>query len=78
MSSSTLWCIANKNNKFIHETLRANKEECIWALFDCMPEDFRTKYWKNLKGSRKAYKELGYRPVRVAIVSKAEAVLMRG
>lgn len=78
MRPRTLWCIADKNNRFIHETLKTTKEDCIWSLFDCMPEDFRTKYWKDLEGSRAAYRSLGFKPVRVSIVREEDLRLLRG
>jgi hypothetical protein len=68
----TMWCIKNPANKFLTRTISDNKADCVWKLFDLMPESFQTKYWKKPEESAKAYDEMGYRAVRIDLVERAK------
>lgn len=68
MNYPKMWCMENKNQKLIIETLRKTKGESVDALFDCMPASFREKHWKKPLETRMSYLELGYRAVKVVIL----------
>jgi hypothetical protein len=74
MKNPTMWCVRRPNGKLLVGTLAKTKDLALWNLFDEMPEKFRSKFWKKLKESRRAYKKLGYTVVKVTIFPTAELV----
>lgn len=70
MDYPTMWCMENKEQRLIVDTLRSTKGACLDALFDTMTEKFRNEFWKNRQGSQRAYLKLGYRAIKVTIQPK--------
>lgn len=66
-----MWCVRGPDGAWYEETLSDTREDAEFALFDCMDEGFRTKYWKRPDGnggSRAAQRRLGYRAVKCELV----------
>ena len=63
----TMWCMQDPKNRLIVGTINKKKSDCSWSLFSLMPDPFQRLYWKDLEGTAKAYRRLGYKPVKVKI-----------
>lgn len=62
-----LWCAKDPKGRMVEKTIAQYKDECVYALFDCMSREFQHEHWKNISTSRKAYEKLGYRFVKVEL-----------
>lgn len=64
------WAIKHPNGNILVRTLQMTREEAYFALFDFMPERFRSTYWKRDEESRRQYPRLGFKAVRVRLVEE--------
>jgi hypothetical protein len=62
-----MWAIKNPDGVIMSETLSDTKDDALMELFDQMDDAFRGEFWKDLVGSRKEYKRLGFRAVKVKL-----------
>jgi hypothetical protein len=63
-----MWAIRHPTDGIMAETFSDTQAEAYLALFDHMPDEFQSKYWKQPARSRRAYTKLGYRAVKVELV----------
>ena len=62
-----LWCAKDPKGKLLWTTLSDNKEDVVYELFGLMTAQFQSEHWKNVETSKKAYKKLGYKFVKVEL-----------
>lgn len=63
-----MWCMQGPDGKLIGHTISSRKDITVQDLFDLMPAAFRLKYWKRREATLRAYREMGYRAVKVRII----------
>jgi len=62
-----IWCAKDPNGKLLWKTMSDDKGMVVYNLFDHMTMQFQSDHWKNIQTSRKAYKKLGYKFVKVEL-----------
>ena len=65
-----MWVIRLRPGVLFTPTLAHSRSEAWSKLFDYMPDEFRRRYWKDLKRTYSAYRRLGYQAVRVRLVER--------
>jgi len=67
MKRPKLWCVQGPSGRLMTGTLDLTRDGALFKLFEFMPESFRKTHWKNFALSKRSYKKLGYKAVKVEI-----------
>jgi hypothetical protein len=67
-----MWCARGPSGELMMNTVSPTRGEVFHALFDLQDEWFQRKYWKRWEPSLKAYRKMGYKVVKVVVVTLSE------